>query len=85
MPEVERRIAECDVKIENCETRIGTVKETGEDLKYLKQRLKDLTGVRKGLVAELPAVPEEPVEEVEFKDEEAEDEAETPVPLRTKS
>ncbi len=55
MPEVQRRIDECDAKIENCDTRIGTVKETGEDLKYLNQRLKDLIAVRKKLQAELPS------------------------------
>lgn len=48
--EFNRRISECEVKIENCETRIGTVKETGEDLQYLKNRLKDLNGVRDNLV-----------------------------------
>ena len=51
-PQVRRRIVECDVKIENCEFRISNVKESGEDLKALKGRLKDLQGVRKGLVEE---------------------------------
>ncbi len=46
--EYDRRIGECDVKIENAEKRIKGA--TGEDRKYLVQRLKDLDGVRKKLV-----------------------------------
>jgi len=46
--EFDRRIGECDVKIENAEKRIKGA--TGEDKKYLAQRLKDLDGVRKKLV-----------------------------------
>jgi len=46
----ERRIGECDVKIDNCKTRIKNQRESGEDRKFLDQRLKDLNGVRAKLV-----------------------------------
>jgi len=45
--EFDRRIAECEVKIDNCKTRM---KDSGEDGEYLSQRLKDLNGVREKLV-----------------------------------
>ncbi len=50
--EFDRRIGECEVKIENCETRIKAAKESGEDKKFLNQRLQDLNGVRDRLVKE---------------------------------
>ena len=48
--EYERRIGECEVKIENCETRIKVQKDSGEDKQFLIQRLKDLNAVRDKLV-----------------------------------
>lgn len=45
--EFDRRIAECEVKIDNCKTRM---KDPDEDSDYLDQRLKDLNAVRKKLV-----------------------------------
>ncbi len=62
--QVQRRIDECDVKIENCETRISNAKESGEDLKYLKSRLKDLEGVRAKLVEEGGSPPDDAADEV---------------------
>jgi len=46
----ERRINECDVKLDNCKTRIANQKESGEDMKFLKQRLTNLNVVRAKLV-----------------------------------
>jgi len=46
----DRRISECDVKLENCKTRIANQKESGEDKQFLSQRLKDLNAVRAKLV-----------------------------------
>jgi hypothetical protein len=48
----ERRIGECDVKLDNCKARIKDQKNSGEDRKALDQRLKDLNGVRSKLVKE---------------------------------
>jgi len=48
--EFERRIAECQSKIDNCKTRIKGQKDSGEDGDYLSQRLKDLNAVRTKLV-----------------------------------
>jgi len=50
--QLERRIGECEVKIENCETRIKAVKDSGEDKKFLTSRLNDLNAVREKLVKE---------------------------------
>ena len=48
----DRRIGECDVKLDNCKTRIKDQKNSGEDKKFLDQRLKDLNAVRSKLVKE---------------------------------
>ena len=48
----DRRINECDVKLDNCKTRISNQKESGEDKQFLSQRLKDLNAVRAKLVKE---------------------------------
>ena len=53
--QLERRIGEADVKIESCKTAIGNVKGSGDEKKRLSSRLKDLQGVRSGLVKQLPA------------------------------
>lgn len=47
--QLDRRIAECDAMIESCKTAIG-ITEPGEEKKRLNGRLKDLDGVRAGLV-----------------------------------
>ena len=48
----ERRIGECDVKLDNCKVRIKDQKNSGESKKFLDQRLKDLNAVRSKLVKE---------------------------------
>ena len=53
--QLDRRIAECDVKIENCKTRISKAKESGEDKDRLAGRLKDLKSVRASLVKQKPS------------------------------
>ena len=50
--QLDRRIGEAEVKIVNCEERIANQKNSGEDKKFLDQRLKDLHGVRDKLVDE---------------------------------
>ena len=50
-----RRIGECEVKLDNCKARIEDRKNSGESKKFLDQRLKDLTAVRDKLVKEQAA------------------------------
>ena len=48
----DRRIGECDVKLDNCKARIKDQKNSGESKSFLTQRLKDLNAVRSKLVKE---------------------------------
>ncbi len=51
----ERRIGECDVKLDNCKARIKDQKNSGESKAFLAQRLKGLNAVHDKLVKEQAA------------------------------